>query len=138
MSKEKVLTDATILSGEGEAFSGYVIMRDDRIIEVGEGKKEWDQERFDVRRLKADEVLVPGFIDIHIHGVAGADVMDQADKEGHPLQTMARELPKEGTTSFLATTITQKEEEITNAIQQTKQYIGAENRGGQAKYSDYI
>ncbi|HET7315540.1 amidohydrolase family protein, partial [Salinisphaera sp.] len=53
--------------------------------------------------LPADWHVVPGFIDAHIHGAMGADVMD-ADADG--LARIAGYLPAEGTTSFLATTMT--------------------------------
>lgn len=47
--------------------------------------------------------LMPGFIDVHVHGLAGCDVMD-ADVSS--LESMSRTLAQEGTTSFLATTMT--------------------------------
>lgn len=53
--------------------------------------------------LPADWHVLPGFIDAHIHGAMGADVMD-GDAEG--LARIADYLPREGTTSFLATTMT--------------------------------
>lgn len=53
--------------------------------------------------LKNRRYISPGFIDLHIHGVAGADVMDGT---ATALKTLSQILPKEGTTSFLATTIT--------------------------------
>lgn len=53
--------------------------------------------------LPADWHVVPGFIDAHIHGAMGADVMD-ADVDG--LARIAAWLPAEGTTAFLGTTMT--------------------------------
>ena len=47
--------------------------------------------------------LLPGFIDVHIHGIANADVMDGTEEA---LVTMQRALVREGTTSFLPTTLT--------------------------------
>ncbi|MCR4437952.1 MAG: N-acetylglucosamine-6-phosphate deacetylase [bacterium] len=46
-------------------------------------------------------VVAPGFIDVHIQGAGGADVLDGTTEALH---TMARTLPRFGTTSFLATT----------------------------------
>jgi N-acetylglucosamine-6-phosphate deacetylase len=46
-------------------------------------------------------VLAPGFIDVHIQGAGGADVLDGTPEA---LATIARTLPRFGTTSFLATT----------------------------------
>ncbi|MFD1416280.1 N-acetylglucosamine-6-phosphate deacetylase [Oceanobacillus jeddahense] len=57
--------------------------------------------------------LLPGFIDAHIHGGYGVDIMDATPET---LQTLAENLPSEGTTSYLATTITQSDEEISNAL----------------------
>lgn len=70
---------------------------------------------------------IPGFIDGHIHGAAGADVMDATEEA---LDTMASVLPKEGTTSFLATTITQSPENIDGALKNVAAY---KNKAGQAE-----
>ena len=56
---------------------------------------------------------MPGFIDIHIHGGYGEDAMD-ASYEG--LQHLAESLLSEGTTSFLATTMTQSTDNINRAL----------------------
>lgn len=62
---------------------------------------------------------VPGFIDGHIHGANGSDVMDGTEES---LDNIAKVLPKEGTTSFLATTITQSQENIELALQNIADY----------------
>ena len=49
------------------------------------------------------KILAPGFVDIHIHGGGGRDVME-ATLEA--LQTVARMVLRHGTTSFLPTTLT--------------------------------
>lgn len=63
--------------------------------------------------------VIPGRIDMHIHGANGADVMDATHVA---LSTMAQTLPKEGTTSFLATTITQSPHAIENALRNVASY----------------
>ncbi|RUM72665.1 MAG: N-acetylglucosamine-6-phosphate deacetylase [Sulfurovum sp.] len=55
-----------------------------------------------------------GFIDLHIHGSGGADVMDATPQA---LQTLSRILPQTGTTSFLATTMTMSADMIEKALQ---------------------
>lgn len=75
------------------------------------------------------QTVVPGFIDVHIHGVAGADTMDATIEA---LETMAKALPAEGTTSFLATTITQKHENIENALKNAALYRKSHNDSGKA------
>lgn len=65
----------------------------------------------DVRGAAVDEAAVrdsplplvlPGFIDLHVHGGAGRDVMDGGDAAAHVAQCHA----EHGTTSLLATTMT--------------------------------
>jgi N-acetylglucosamine-6-phosphate deacetylase len=75
-------------------------------------------------------VIVPGYIDIHIHGANNADTMD-ATKES--IDTIAQVLAKEGTTSFLPTTITQSQEKIESALQNAGEYIQHDNIPGKAE-----
>lgn len=70
-------------------------------------------------------VMAPGFIDQHTHGAGGADVMDATPEA---LQTIARTLVREGTTSFLATTMTTSVESITAALQAVAQYCHSGDR----------
>lgn len=71
--------------------------------------------------------LIPGFIDNHIHGAYGADVMDSTEEA---LDVIAAHLPKEGTTSFLATTITGASEKMERALVNAAHY---KNKQGQAE-----
>lgn len=71
--------------------------------------------------------LIPGFIDGHIHGANGADVMDATESA---LDAIAMALPKEGTTSFLATTITQPKHLIEAALKNVANYT---NKQGYAE-----
>jgi N-acetylglucosamine-6-phosphate deacetylase len=55
-----------------------------------------------VRADAATPVLLPGFIDTHVHGGGGADTMDA----GAAARTLARLHARHGTTALLATTMT--------------------------------
>ncbi len=66
-----------------------------------------------------DWLIVPGFIDTHIHGAGGADTMDATPAA---IATMADTLAREGTTSFLATTMTAGEEDTRRALQAVAEY----------------
>lgn len=57
--------------------------------------------------------IVPGFLDIHCHGAYGFDTND-ANEEG--LRNWTKNIPGEGVTGFLPTTITQSEEVLTKAV----------------------
>lgn len=61
----------------------------------------------------ADRRILPGFIDIHCHGAYGFDTND-ANEEG--LRKWTKGIVGEGVTAFLATTITQSKEVLTNAV----------------------
>jgi N-acetylglucosamine-6-phosphate deacetylase len=66
------------------------------------------------RRLDfAGLVLAPGFIDVHIHGGAGHDVME-ADEAS--LQEFERHLLRHGVTAYLPTTVTAPQEKIIAAL----------------------
>ena len=57
--------------------------------------------------------IVPGCIDIHTHGAYGFDTND-AEEEG--LRNWMKNIPHEGVTGILPTTITQSEEVLTKAV----------------------
>ncbi len=56
-------------------------------------------------RVTAERLIVPGFVDLHVHGGGGADVMEGPDA----VRTMARFHRQHGTTTLLATTVTAPE-----------------------------
>ena len=58
-----------------------------------------------------------GFIDMHIHGSGGADVMDATPEA---LKTICATLPRTGTTSFLATTMTMSQKAIVKALENVR------------------
>ena len=80
-----------------------------------------------VSSLADNAVVVPGFIDQHIHGLCGSEAMDASFES---LDTISRELAKEGTVAFLATTLTQSPENIKAALTQTKNYVARGNFPG--------
>ena len=71
--------------------------------------------------------LIPGRIDLHTHGVAGVDIMDATPEA---LRIMTDMLAKEGTTGFLATTMSMPVEKINAAIENVAHYIRDENNSG--------
>ncbi len=62
----------------------------------------------------SDSIVAPGFVDTHVHGFAGHDVMD-CDPEG--INEARYKLAVSGTTSWLATTLTSSVEEIERACE---------------------
>lgn len=61
-----------------------------------------------------DATLIPGMIDLHIHGREGCDVMDATPEA---LDTISRSLARHGVTGFLATTVTSSWQETLAAME---------------------
>ncbi len=81
---------------------------------------------------EVDGIVVPGFIDQHIHGAGGSDGMDGTEMD---IQIISETVAREGTTGFLVTTMTQSPENISKALTAVKdemakgEYKGAEVLG---------
>ncbi len=63
-------------------------------------------------RARGGALVLPGFVDLHVHGGGGADTMDGGDA----VARMARLHACHGTTSMLATTMTAPRDEIETAL----------------------
>lgn len=74
----------------------------------------------------AGDIIVPGFIDLHVHGGGGADVMDGAGS----VRTMAALHGAHGTTSLLATTMTAPADEVTAALTGIAEAMAAPDDSG--------
>lgn len=69
--------------------------------------------------------IFPGFIDLHVHGGAGADTMDA---ELDSLQRIARLHASHGTTGMLATTMTESMDRVKAACHGVKEAVAASLR----------
>nr|WP_263324880.1 N-acetylglucosamine-6-phosphate deacetylase [Neobacillus sp. Marseille-Q6967] len=109
----------------------YILIEQGKIQEIGPLTSiPADTNDVETIEIAKGQTVVPGFIDVHIHGAAGADTMDGTTEA---LATMAGALPAEGTTSFLATTITQKHENIEKALINAADYQKNHNQAGKAE-----
>lgn len=106
---------------EGKGLVKTSILFDEKIekigTEIGDAK---------VIDIPENAVVLPGFIDEHIHGAGGADAMDASEEA---LSTIANTVAAEGTTAFLATTMTQSRENILSAMRAVKEYREGEHDG---------
>ncbi|GAM15816.1 N-acetylglucosamine-6-phosphate deacetylase [Mesobacillus selenatarsenatis] len=127
--KDLMLINARVLTQEGIIDNGYIYIKDGMIAETGLASS-LPQHQADIIELPEECTVVPGFIDVHIHGAGGADTMDGTTEA---LMTMASILPEEGTTSFLATTITQDQKAIMKALENAGDYIRHHNNPGKAE-----
>ncbi len=79
-----------------------LVIDGERIADIAEGTRptaapSGDAEYRDLR----DCLVVPGFIDVHVHGVAGVDSLDGPEA----VASIARALPRFGVTAFCPTTV---------------------------------
>jgi N-acetylglucosamine-6-phosphate deacetylase len=113
MEQIKGFKNSWILTEEG-------LVKTNLIIENGLIKSIGEEVVEGLIELSEDKIVIPGFIDQHIHGAAGSDAMDGTKED---LSKIACALAKEGTTAFLATTMTQSQENIDKALTAVKEYI---------------
>ena len=98
-----------------EIVEGKILFFDNKIVKIDD---KLDNNILEIIDAKGNYVSA-GFIDIHIHGSGGADVMDATFEA---LETLSTTLVKTGTTSFLATTMTMSSEEIDKALQAVQKF----------------
>ena len=82
--------------------------------------------KLDIKIFPKNYSIVPGFIDMHIHGSKGADTMDATPEA---LQIIADSLLTQGTTGFLATTMTAPAKNIEAALLNLKQFHASQKCG---------
>jgi N-acetylglucosamine-6-phosphate deacetylase len=68
-----------------------------------------------------DKTAIPGFMDVHIHGAGGRDVMEGTSAA---LGAITRKVSEYGTTSLVATTVTASTDETLRAVEGIAGYIG--------------
>ncbi|WP_077328067.1 N-acetylglucosamine-6-phosphate deacetylase [Virgibacillus siamensis] len=115
-----LIKNATIYTEEKGNVQGSLLIENNKIKEINDQLEPSEgTEVIDGKGLN----LIPGFIDGHIHGADGSDVMDATEAA---LDKMAAVLPAEGTTAFLATTITQSHHNIERALENVAAYHSKE------------
>jgi len=67
-----------------------------------------------------DKTAIPGFLDVHIHGAGGHDVMEG---NATALRAITRKVSEYGTTSLVATTVTASTDETLRAVEGIAGYI---------------
>jgi len=102
MKVTKAILAGTIYTPTEEIRNGVVLIEGHRVAKVGPR----DQVKIPSGATvvdNQDRIVVPGFIDMHIHGAAGHDLMEATPEA---VSAVATYLARHGTTSFLATTVT--------------------------------
>lgn len=109
MAQMKAIVNAKIFLDD-EIIEDNILLFDKKIVKITETIDLEDIEIIDAKGA----YVSAGFIDLHIHGSGGADVMDAT---ADALETLSLTLLQTGTTSFLATTMTMSGQDIDKALQ---------------------
>ena len=120
-----LLIHANYLDEDFRLVQGDIEIEDGKILRVG---KDLPRKEEDLAvDCAGSYTVVPGFVDVHIHGCAGADTCD-ATRDA--LEAMAAFLLAHGVTSFCPTTMTTSRETIQAALLAAKDMMDHPMEGG--------
>lgn len=117
-----LIKNATIYT-EAKIVTGHLVIENGKIKDILDQLPD-DLSSYPEQIDGTDLNVIPGFIETHIHGANGADAMDATHEA---IETISNYLVSEGTTSFLATTMTQSTDNIERALANLKDYEDTEN-----------
>jgi len=116
------IVNANVVTPQGIIENGCVRIENGTIVFVGTQAEvpvadlaAWQHEALDAQ----GGWIIPGFIDVHVHGGYGADFMD-SNKE--VLDTITKFHMSQGTTTIMATTMTQSHDAIERVLAEVYEY----------------
>ena len=117
-----LIHNARLFTPNHPGLLGWLLAENGLIRAIGFGKTADFSSEDSLQALNAQgQMLLPGFIDLHVHGAMGHEVMD-ASPSG--LEEMARFYASHGVTSFLATTWTASRESLIKALELVEEMQG--------------
>lgn len=102
-----------------EISDAVIVIQGSKISAIGP-RGQVDMPR-NARQIEArGKTIVPGFVDVHIHGAGGRDVMEGTHEA---LEIVAATVAAHGTTSLVATTVTASEKETRESVAGIARFI---------------
>jgi N-acetylglucosamine-6-phosphate deacetylase len=108
-----------ILTPQEELLDTVIIVEGGRITAIGH-RDEVKIPEGATDYVASGMTVVPGFVDVHIHGAGGHDVMEATPAA---LDCITSTVARHGTTSILATTVTAPVDETCKSLEGIAQYI---------------
>src|SRR6267154_3593815 len=107
------------ITAKGEIANAGILIRDGEI-EMAGPRSGMELPSGATEVQATDSTAIPGFVDVHIHGAGGHDVMEANETA---LSTITGRLAAFGTTSFLATTVTASADDTCRSVEGIARYI---------------
>ena len=103
-----VLSGAELVLPDGVQSEGTLVLDGDRIADITPGRGP----ATGVRDLRG-HLVVPGFVDVHVHGLDGIDTLDG----GGAIRAIAERVARRGVTAFCPTTVACSPDALRQALQ---------------------
>jgi len=118
-----LLTGADLVLPDRIAANHTLVIEDGRIADITSGLRTVSpgEHRIDLTGL----LIVPGFVDVHVHGVLGRDVQDGDGAIG----AIAGDLPRFGVTAFCPTTVACSPQELSIVLNEVRALRASPARG---------
>jgi len=104
-----------IIINHNKILKDHILVFDNKIVKLDRDIDTSDMEIIDAK----GNYVSAGFIDLHIHGINGYDVMDASSEA---LENISKSLLEFGVTGFLATTMTMSIKDIERALKNIQNY----------------
>jgi N-acetylglucosamine-6-phosphate deacetylase len=118
MAREAILAERLLTPGD-EWEPAAVVIEGERIVAAGPRE---GVDTAGAHAVKRTETLtaIPGFVDVHVHGAGGHDVMEASPDA---LGTICETLSRRGTAALLATTVTASRDATCRSLEGIARYI---------------
>jgi N-acetylglucosamine-6-phosphate deacetylase len=128
MPNADLLFRGTVILSDRLLPDGAVLVHDGRIAAVGPATTVNASAAPGTSVIDAGEGYIsPGFVDLHVHGGAGADFMDGTDKD---FETVIACHSRHGTTSIVPTTTVARHDQIMKVLETTRRFRTRTNTRG--------
>ena len=117
-----LIKNATIIQDNTPKVASIEI-KEDKIVALHFDNNFQNENDFDSVIEANKQLLIPGMIDVHIHGANHYDMMDGTVKS---IQEVSKKCLQTGTTGFLVTSVTSSLEQLLGMIKAVKETIGKE------------
>ncbi|GAC1473193.1 MAG: N-acetylglucosamine-6-phosphate deacetylase [Chloroflexota bacterium] len=117
----EIVLQGTLVLSDRLAACGQVVIEDGRIAEIITGET-----LLPPTVDYGSKYIAPGLIDLHVHGIAGADVMEPTPDS---LAAMSSRFAVHGVTGWLASTLTAGIPHLERVLRAVRAYMDGEQRG---------